>query len=33
MLSEEVGEKLMDLIDGFDEVGDVVRVWTNVEGV
>lgn len=33
MLNEEVAEKLLDLIEGFEEVGDVVKVWTNVEGV
>ena len=33
VIGEDVAEKVFSLVDGLEETGDVVKVWTNVTGV
>jgi transcriptional/translational regulatory protein YebC/TACO1 len=33
LISEEVADKAYNLVDGLEETGDVVKVWTNVSGL
>lgn len=33
IIAEEVADKVFGLVDGLEETGDVVKVWTNVAGV
>ena len=33
VIGDDVAEKVFSLVDGLEETGDVVKVWTNVTGV
>jgi hypothetical protein len=33
IISEELADKVFALVEGLEDTGDVIRVWTNVAGV
>ena len=33
VISEDLADKVFGLVDGLEDTGDVVKVWTNVAGV